>query len=404
MIGDGGSESDAYVFAPQGPASSIARHTADAGFWPGGMANKVNMSAVAVSVTGPLMEEISSCFTVADNTTPIFANRGENGVWQAVRVFKLSSAGAPLTALERTVETSYLVSALANNIDVVSQFQTGLEAADLLHTDEAGWTDRAHPRGLDHFTLGGQIGCNIRPSSAWASVQSVHADASLAMLTDRSRGVASLSDGSLEYILHRHATGGNGRGPSDGDPHSARGTVTLVPSSSSSGFAFAAANTPRLALMRAHPVAILYGAPAVSAVGWGGDFTALTRSLPDEIHLFSLSRRAFQKLGGHEPDYSSSGQQGTLRLQNLARAGGTIEVDAGSLFAPSLVLQTNRLEERTLSLARRPDQVHRHSWHGMGMAGNVLTPPRWRGDASNSSRVALAPEDIRSFIFPLAKQ
>lgn len=29
----------------------------------------------------------------------------------------------------------------------------------------------------------------------------------------RDRGVASLGDGSLEYILHRHATGGNGRGP-----------------------------------------------------------------------------------------------------------------------------------------------------------------------------------------------
>ena len=50
-IGDGGSESDAYVFAPQGPASSIARHATDDGYWPGGMANKTSLSATVRSFT-----------------------------------------------------------------------------------------------------------------------------------------------------------------------------------------------------------------------------------------------------------------------------------------------------------------------------------------------------------------
>ena len=119
VAGDGGSESDAYVFAPQGPASSIARHAADdAGFWPGGMTDKTSLSAVAVSITGPLMEEVSACFTVASSTTPVFVDRGEGGVWQAARLFKLSQPGAALTALEKTIETSYFVSALNNNIDV----------------------------------------------------------------------------------------------------------------------------------------------------------------------------------------------------------------------------------------------------------------------------------------------
>ena len=169
----------------------------------------------------------------------------------------------------------------------------------MLHTDEAGWTDRAHSLNHDHFSFNSKVGCNYHPTSAWASVQAVSADGSMAMLTDRSRGVASLSDGSLEYILHRHATGGNGRGPSDGDPNSARGAVTLVLSASSTGFAAAVAGTPRLALMRAHPTAVLYSPTTAVGVEWdsaGGDFSPLTRSLPDEVHLFSLSRRAFQKL------------------------------------------------------------------------------------------------------------
>jgi hypothetical protein len=334
------------------------------------------------------------------------------GVWQAVRLFKLpqqQQQPAGVTTLERTIETSYLIGALNNNIDVISRLSTGLDTAGLLHTDEAGWTERAHPLNLDHFSFNSKVGCNYHPTSAWASVQAVAADASVAMLTDRSRAAASLSDGSLEYILHRHATGGNGRGPSDGDPNSARGTVTLVPSASSDGFAVAAADTPRLALMRAHPMAVLYGvamsmsdeslAESTTTGNWS-DFTPLSRSLPDDVHLFSLSRRAFQKLGGHEPDYPAGGRQGTLRLQNLARASST-EVDVGTLFSHNLQLQTDKLEERTLSLARRPDQVKRHSWLGVGMDGNVLTPPSWRGLSSNSSLVSLAPEDIRSFVFPL---
>ena len=46
--------------------------------------------------------------------------------------------------------------------------------------------------------------------SGWAAVQSYDGGSSVAVLTDRARGAASLGDGSLEYILHRHATGGNG--------------------------------------------------------------------------------------------------------------------------------------------------------------------------------------------------
>jgi hypothetical protein len=138
VAGDGGSESDAYVFAPQGPASSIARHAADAGFWPGGMAKK-NLSASTVSITGPVMKEISTCFGVTSTTpTSVFVESAEGGVWQAVRLFDLSPPKAVPTALERTIETSYFVSALNNNIDVVSKLDTGLNTAGLLHTDEAG--------------------------------------------------------------------------------------------------------------------------------------------------------------------------------------------------------------------------------------------------------------------------
>eukprot|EP01047_Picozoa_sp_COSAG01_P103774 COSAG01_NODE_33190_length_568_cov_1.360341_1_plen_44_part_10 len=43
----------------------------------------------------------------------------------------------------------------------------------------------------------------------------------------------------------------------------------------------------------------------------------------------------------------------------------------GRLFAPEvgLDLGQGKLEERTLSLARRPDQVKRRSWAGVGTLG-----------------------------------
>jgi hypothetical protein len=77
------------------------------------------------------------------------------------------------------------------------------------------------------------------------------------MLTDRARGVASLASGVLEFVLHRHATGGNGRGPSDGDDHSARGTVTIVPAADRTSFLEAQERQPELTLRRAHPVALV---------------------------------------------------------------------------------------------------------------------------------------------------
>eukprot|EP01050_Picozoa_sp_SAG11_P005560 SAG11_NODE_397_length_9785_cov_3.709581_4_plen_505_part_00 len=412
VLGDGGSESDAYVFSPQGPASSIARHTIDTGYWPGGMAGKLNQSAAAVSITGPLMEEVSACFGIASKT-PVFGDPRWSGVWQATRVFKLSTAGrSPPDQLERAIETSYLVSALSNNIDIISRFSTGLSTAGILHADEAGWTDRAHPRKLDYFSMNSQIGCNYKPTSAWAAVHATTASASVAMLTDRSRGAASLQDGELEYILHRHATGGNGRGPSDGDPHAARGAVTILPSASHPGFLSALASTPQLALRRAHPVAVLTGGALTSRSEWRGaaEYSPLSRSLPEQVHLFSLGRRALQKFGGHVPDYPSSpaGQamkQGALRLQSLEpqdAGSSNVEVDVSTLFNPVVRMDLgNNLEERTLSLSRRPDEVHRRTWHGVGMGGEMLTPPQWRGLASNSSTVSLAPSDIRSFVFPL---
>ena len=64
-----------------------------------------------------------------------------------------------------------------------------------------------------------------------------------------------------------------------------------------------------------------------------------------------------------------------------------------------LPLEEGKLEERTLSLSRRPDEVHRRSWAGAGMLGEMRTPSGWRSSASNSSQVELSSLQIRSFVF-----
>ena len=90
-------------------------------------------------------------------------------------------------------------------------------------------------------------------------------------------------------------------------------------------------------------------------------------------------------------------------------------VDLGSVLDPllGLELRPGMLTERVLSLARRPDQVQRRSWVGVGALGKVRTPSGWRrvGDSTEgfakaasentSSVVDLGPLEIRSFVFGL---
>jgi len=66
-----------------------------------------------------------------------------------------------------------------------------------------------------------------------------------------------------------------------------------------------------------------------------------------------------------------------------------------------LPLGEGKLEERTLSLSRRPDEVRRRSWAGAGLLGEVRTPGAWRMSSSNSSTVELSSLQIRSFVFDL---
>ena len=393
-----------------------------------------------------------------DEASTVFAV-GATKTWQAARLYNTalatsassgSATRSPVSSdeirdpLESGIELAYLVEPLSSNQDLVSRFTTGLRTGAILHADEASWTDRAQPPKLNYDSMQSKIGCNFHPTSAWASIHSLFADSSLAMLTDRARAAASLAEGVLEYVLHRHATGGNGRGPSDGDPHSARGTVTILPAADRTSFLEAQERQPMLALRRAHPVAMLLSAPLLyidlvppppppplslveqqqqQQPPWAKSWSPLTAPLPSNVHLFGLGRRAFQSGAGsgNVPSYPSAGQprQGAIRLQQLEQqangissrssAGSSnrarVAVDLSQLFssAVGLDLGDGKLEERTLSLARRPAQVKRRSWRGVGTLGKVQTPASWRGSGSgltsNSSTVELGPLDIRSFIF-----
>jgi hypothetical protein len=71
------------------------------------------------------------------------------------------------------------------------------------------------------------------------------------------------------------------------------------------------------------------------------------------------------------------------------------------LCGRELPLGEGKLEERTLSLSRRPDEVRRRSWAGVGMLGEVRTPGGWRASASNSSSIELESLQIRSYVFTL---
>jgi hypothetical protein len=173
---------------------------------------------------------------------------------------------------------------------------------------------------------------------------------------------------------------------------------------------------------------VLISSPLQSSsvpVPWAKPWSPLTAPLPTSVHLFGAGRRAFQSGAGsgNQPAYPSGPRQGTIRLQHIEQPGSrsgsstTAAIDLGSAVDPSLGLElgSGMLTERVLSLARRPDQVQRRSWVGVGAMGKVQTPSGWRrvgasasvdGSAgltgrNTSSLVDLEPLEIRSFVFGL---
>jgi hypothetical protein len=178
--GDGGSQSDAYVFSPQGPASSLVRLSPeeDPGFWPAAgqldshhiaYGPKPSRRGAAVQISGHLMTEVSAVFAV-----------GNTSLWQGARVYNT----------EADIELAYLVAPLASNQDVISRFSTGLVTGSMLHADEAGWAETTHPPRISYDSVQSKIGCNYHPISGWAALQSFDGSSSVAVITDRARLVS----------------------------------------------------------------------------------------------------------------------------------------------------------------------------------------------------------------------
>ena len=411
--GDGGSESDAYVFAPQGPASSLVRggergSEQDGGFWPTRCAQRQRRTSVAC-IQGGLMQEVSTAHN-ASYTGAGCLHDGSTLLWQAARVYNAEGRD---TSKNTAIEMAYLVPPLQSNQDLVARFTTPMVTEGVLHADEAAYTNRAHARKLDYFDMQGRIGCNFVPSSGWAELVDTGGAASLSVLTDRARGVASLADGQLEYVLHRHATGGNGRGPSDGDSQAARGAVVVFAASNRPGFVAGRALRPALVLRVANPTAVLFGAAVAASTGGLSPrttWTPMAKPLPSELHLLTLQRRAFLQKGSHLPDYLPGPAQGTLRVQHVydrsLRASGralpaSFTLDGLFSMGPLESASCTRLDERTLSVARRASEVTRRSWRGAGAVTNLHTPAGWRFKPKDANATALvfSPTSIRTFTF-----
>ena len=409
------------------------------GFWPSTQPKPPYVGAV-VRIVGPVVQEVSSVYGLqraqghAGTKTPL--------VWQALRThsapntvpyyMKTDDYLEAVAARAMVIDMEYLVEPLSTNQDLIVRFSSDIAAAGLLHVDEGGWTDAVHANKEDFFSAQSKIGCNLHPSSSYAELRALGADASLAVITDRPRGVVSLSDGQLELILHRHATGGDGRGPDDGDSSTARGMLSLLPASDTRSFATAQRLRPVLTLRHNHPPSVLVGHPlppgAVrlsDAPGGAQAWSGLRASLPPALHIFTLARRAFLRGGGATPDYPrSESRQGALRLQNLAAPvrGGCysgarstkaepacsndveVVVDLAAIFRPGLGPRQGTIEERTLSLTQRPREVVRRSWRGAGKTGVMSTPAGWAHDdvmGVGNTTVVLGPMRLRSFVFSL---
>ncbi|XP_075438214.1 lysosomal alpha-mannosidase-like, partial [Ascaphus truei] len=222
-------------------------------------------------------------------------------------------------------------------------------------------------------------------------------DVQLTVLTDRSQGGASITDGSLELMVHRRLLYDDNRGVGEALLESgAHGEGIVV-----RGRHLVLLDTPRgaadlhrtLALQEyLSPQIILAqgaGVPYTQARSPQKQFSALHTPLPQNAHLLTLALRYPQTVllrlenpfQGHESD-------------NYSRP---VTVNLETLFS---TLSLSDFEETTLAANQERSKVKRLQWRAEGGEGGLSPlpsdiPPT---PALNPSNITLNPMEIRTFL------
>ncbi|XP_011673874.2 epididymis-specific alpha-mannosidase [Strongylocentrotus purpuratus] len=343
-----GQTSNNYVFRPYGPATVI-----------GSVRTQLNVS------TGVLVNETTQHFY------GLFDVESRYSV--TMRLIN-DASGHPDKLSCSHIEVDFKVGPLSMNKELVYRFSTLLKSNGNLYADVNAF--QTMNRSRRH---GATIAQNFYPMVSSAYIEDASNDERLMLLSERSHGVSSQSDGDIEVMLHRRVVN------NEFETHNYNLTLE-EPSVATSTFWLLLGNASTTSELRHRswlqlenpPVAVQLGSgwSSVKEVNWSAlqsrrFHSAIANVLPKNIHLltfktpgwnYNVSAKTSQSTGGSPLNLSRI----LLRLQHLYEVGEhpilsrNVTVDLQMILSPLGMIKT--VDERSLTGIWNITQMNRWKW------------------------------------------
>jgi len=278
---------------------------------------------------------------------------------QTLRLYNTSDGNADI---EGRLEISFDLGPLPSHTEIVARFSTDIDNGLSFHTDSNGY--QYMPREIKWNE---EIQGNYYPIVYGAFIND--RDAQLSLISCRSHGGSSLSNGQLEVMVHRNPDMGDGFGPGLTDITEVYPVLNVVVDKPQTSMA----QVHRQSYLRNFPVG-LFSAPAMSPSQWTKNYMPtsqlLSADLPPNVHVQGLNA------------LDAISNKAILRFAHIFAKGEDPNLsDPAVINLKSLLGMFNirSIQETTVS------------------ANQVIVP-------NPGLNIVMTPADIRTFIVDLAKQ
>jgi alpha-mannosidase len=278
--------------------------------------------------------------------------------------------------------------------EIITRFNTSIRSQSIFFTDSNGREFQQRKRDYRptwNYTVSESVSGNYYPMTTAVRIED--AQMSLAVLTDRSQGVSSMSDGSIEICLHRRTLTGLMALDEPGDD--GRGLVIT-------GRHFILLNPPqlqadalRLLQSQVYAPSVVELAPVTMTANEYIDThrtqdTYLKSPLPNNVDLLTLTV--------HDNNQNTL----LIRLAHLfaindqSDLAQPVTIDMSQLFKRNLV----SLKEVSLTANQPVENVRKTQWQLSQKTTDTANNPIQRGSLNDTS-VTITPMEIRTFIIVL---
>ncbi|KYQ93883.1 alpha-mannosidase [Tieghemostelium lacteum] len=282
--------------------------------------------------------------------------------------------------------------------EVISRFTTSLQTDQTWYSDSNGMEMQKRVinyRPSWNLTVVQPVSGNYVPVNNIAFIQDVNQQVQFTVLTDRSRGCASLDNGEIEFMLHRRTLYDDQRGV--GEPMNESTQIITTTKLIFHDISTRAQSHYRpQAQSISNPLYPMFTTTSMSSTLWpqqySSSYSPLTGDLPEGLKIQTLQW------------VDSTMDAVLLRIQNIYQLDGqdtedpqTVQIDLSQLFNS---LKISSVTEMNLTGVMKYSNINRLQW-------NTTTPLptsklskvfREKEDSQSSFVYEISPMDIRTFM------